>query len=114
MSAPDKYDEAIAYLTEHPDEIHAAWADGWVKGEVDEDEPRRKDSCLFDLAGPKGCGCLTQVKLGKYEAMTTGLTTAIRADHRIPLRPQDITVDHLEHFADWQRKIDAMGLGATS
>jgi len=109
----DKYDDAIEYLTTNPDKIFETWA-----------EPqRRKGGCLFSAVTPSGriweerddgqtCGCLTQIR-GRDEntnerlvAWTTELTTAIRADDRLPNSECGITVENLPVFAEWQRKID--------
>ncbi len=114
MTAPDKYDEAIAYLTEHPDEIVNEWWNGSATGSNE-----GQAGCLFNRAGDeladgRWCGCLTQVRGENLPAATPELTAAIRADHRIPADENHITVDHLEVFAEWQRKIDAMNLEASS
>lgn len=111
----DIYDEAVAYLTEFPERILAAW-----------ERPEVEDGgALFLYCSPSGTGrdhsvqqgrakkgwiygCLTQVRTGDYEAWTPELTAAIRADARIPLSPHDITVDSLPAFAEWQRAMKAM------
>lgn len=102
----DKYDKAIEYLTEHPEEIKKAW--GYCS--------THEAGCLFDYAGSKfGCGCLTLVRDSflfpqKYHvpfvAQTPELTEAIGRDERIPYSENDITLDHLPVFAEWQRKLD--------
>jgi hypothetical protein len=110
----DKYDEAIAYLTEHPEEIHDVWNNAnFPCG--------RPGECLFVPVtntddGLFTCGCLTQVKQGIKEAETPALTAAIRVDKRIPtvivddvkqtITRFDITVESLPIFAEWQRRID--------
>ncbi len=97
----DKYDEAIDYLTESPDEILDAWDEALYHSAGD----------LFRYCGDGyRCGCLTQVKAGQYEAATPELTTEIRADHRIPSDPESITVLDLPVFAEWQRRMDKMGI----
>lgn len=95
----DKYDKAIAYLKKHPRAIKHAWTN----------TDRHKAGCLFGFTGDWTTGCLTQVKYNKYDAPTPALTQAIRADDRIP-RVADITVKSLPVFAEWQRKLDAMGV----
>lgn len=61
-------------------------------------------------------GCLTQIRNHPkmYKAVVNGeadeeLTTSIAADTRIPKVVEAITVDSLEVFAEWQRKIDSYG-----
>ncbi len=110
MTAPDKYDEAIAYLAERPDEIVDAWGECSWRNRASVDH---EAGALFAVTGTN-CGCLTQIRSGEQDAPTAALTDAIRADHRIPSDPDRITVDHLEVFAEWQRKIDAMNLEASS
>lgn len=73
-------------------------------------------SILFGRAGksyflPDGniCGCLTQVR-SYAPAWTPELTAMIRADDRIPKNGYGITVDNLHVFAEWRRKMDAMGI----
>lgn len=94
----DKYDEAIQYLKNHPEEVSTAWGDPT-------DHPA---GCLFNYAGPEYSlvGCLTQVKNGYLQASTPSLTKRIRADKRIPRNSLDITIDILPVFAEWQRKLD--------
>lgn len=109
----DKYDIAIEYLTEHPEEISHAW-DQAAYDDVE-------GSCLFQFANKTNedtllsentrCGCLTQIKLVsigtmKYVAETLELTRAIREDDRLPSDPEDIKVADLPVFAEWQRRID--------
>jgi len=94
----DKYDEAVEYLTKYPDSISHAWK-----------SPTGCDAgCLFQFveSRPGLCGCLSQIRAGRWDAETPQLTAAIRADGRIPVEPEDITVNHLPVFAEWQRKID--------
>lgn len=113
---PDKYDRAIAYLTEHPEQIRDAWSGAY----------EHPGGSLFRFAGPSAyldcpdwtkqiCGCLTQISKtadwlpddpNKYVAWTPELTEAIAADERIPKRPEHIRVEHLPVFAEWQRKLD--------
>lgn len=126
----DKYDRAIEYLTEHPDQIVKAWAHDCAAG----DEPELLDGelyppnwtgRLFDVASDHKMysepqpeialsnedhrpysGCLTQVAAGTHLAKTAALTLEIRADKRIPTDEYKITVQDLPVFAEWQRKID--------
>ena len=105
----DKYDEAIAYLTEHPEEIYRAWHTCGT----------HPHGCLFEFCSPDGsnnkradgekCGCLTMVrglsKIGGV-AWTDALTEEIRTDERLPKSGSEITVEHLPVFAEWQRRLD--------
>lgn len=89
---PDKYDKAIAYLTEHPEDILDAWGvpDPYTPEEI------KQAHCLFSYATPSGdyedvddeceLGCLTQIRAcPEMVASTKTLTAAIRADNRIPV-----------------------------
>lgn len=89
---PDKYDLEIAKLTEHPELIKQYWG---------------RCRPLFQFCGS---GCLTQIRRGGNWSYTAELTAAIRADERIPKDVADITVADLPVFAEWQRKIDKMGV----
>lgn len=111
----DKYDEAIEYLTKNPDEINDAWnyasthkagclfmacSPHISNGEIITLFPRREDREL--------CGCLTMVRKegGSYHAWTDDLTASIRADDRIPQNSEEITLESLPVFAEWQRRLD--------
>lgn len=115
----DKYDEAVEYLRQNPAEIQEAWTQTW----------EHKAGCLFRPVAkshaPEGhcwpkrsidaerCGCLTTIR-GQtgggfgyaIVAETDELTQAIIADGRIPKSVDEITVDNLEVFAEWNRRID--------
>lgn len=108
----DKYQKAVEYLTKHPGEIFDAWLD------VNE----HPAGCLFQFANQFGfqrygydraswttttiCGCITEIRGCGYLAETPELTAAIRADKRIPERPDDIKPHHLPVFAEWQARLD--------
>lgn len=108
---PDMYDKAIAYLKEHPDEIKQAWNAPWIF----------EGGPLFAYCTPDGrrdhdrngttCGCLTQIRSGgRVPRCVKGsqkLTKLIQLDEQIPDSPNRVTVDHLERFAYWQRRLDA-------
>lgn len=105
----DKYDEAIEYLTKHPEEIVLAWYERHTS------EKQHPAHCLFAMAsktglsdsGPPTCGCLTQIRGdGRHIAETEFLTAEIKADLSIPSSIDDVTVHHLPIFARWQRRID--------
>jgi len=94
----DKYDVAVDYLTQHPEEISEAW--GWPD--------THPAGCLFSYCGDwedDDVGCLTMVRAG-LSAATEELTLAIRADARLPDDETKITVEHLPVFAEWQRRLD--------
>ena len=104
---PDGYDDAVEYLTAHPEEIHIAWA-------AHSNYPA---GALFRFASRSGggervergvCGCLTMIRGGggRWIAATPELDLAIRQDERIPMDGAEITPDHLPIFAGWQRRID--------
>ena len=106
----DIYDEAVDYLTEHPDEILECWNNPY----------RMRAGILFTHVSARAsidvefmrCGCLTQVAMERdlddpsYRADTNALTDAIRADASIPKHPEDIQAADLTTFARWQRRID--------
>lgn len=97
----DKYDEAIEYLTEHPEEIYETWNSAISNSEL-------PGACLFRACSndSKKCyGCLIQVRYREYPAQTPELTAAILADKRIP-PANEITVEDLPVFAEWQRRLD--------
>lgn len=102
----DKYDEAIEYLTRHPEEIVHAW--GMFSHPA---------HCLFQMVDPApttsirridgvACGCLTMIRRGPFQAWTDALTIEIRADLSIPSEVYDVTIHHLPIFAKWQRRLD--------
>lgn len=101
--AKDAYDEAISYLRSNPDKIYKVWA-----------SPYRSAGILFQFAtrddstvGRSGCLTMIVNPSIKCNAETPELTEAIRKDSRIPHRPSDITIESLEVFAEWQRKLDS-------
>ena len=100
----DKYDEDIAYLTEHPEEIQDAWGNACT----------HDHGSLFMWIGETTasgglCGCLTQIRHEGMQACTKELTKLIRADDRIP-KNEDVAPDNFYVFAEWQRRVDAMGV----
>lgn len=97
----DKYDKAIAYLTENPHQIFESWQwGGSLFLRTGNPRPRTCDSDLV-------VGCLTQIRADVgYCTPTPELTKAIRNDDRIPKRPEQITVGNLPLFAEWQRRLD--------
>lgn len=100
---PDKYDDAIDYLTANPAEITGAWLS----------PETRRAGCLFQFATGDGLykygtnfGCLTQIRSEDAVASTMAMTLAIRDDKRLPACCEDVTVAHLSLFAEWQRRLD--------
>ena len=103
----DKYDKAIEFLTDHPEKIPIAWSD----------PIQYEGGCLFQFATPTGkynarlrdAGCLTQIH-GSPKVMAGDLNPVlveqIVADQRIPSKSEDITVESLPVFAEWQRRLD--------
>lgn len=99
------YDEQIAYLTKYPKQIE----NHWLKGEG-----------LFKLLSGWhsfrfNAGCLTTIrsnptsnKVYIKEDIDEDLTLQINSDIRIPKSPEDITVEHLPVFKEWQEKIDEL------
>ena len=112
----DKYDEAIAYLTANPNRIEQVW-----NHPIDFEE---EGGCLFMPCTrgyalyngpPQKCGCLTQIRsdptlrvVGRDSQIAAILTKEIRQDQAIPKRGQDIKISDLQHFATWQRRLDAL------
>lgn len=105
----DKYDLAVAYLTENPQEIFTAW----------QQTGTHRAGCLFKYIAPDEgsrhfpCGCMTMIRadekryaVSKDGRQDTFLTSAIRSDKRIPEDSRDIGIPHLPVFAEWQRRID--------
>jgi hypothetical protein len=96
----DKYSKAIEYLNRHPSQILEAW-----------NCPRfHPAGCLFQYTSlQNGAGCLTQIRAGNSRAHKHELTLEIRADERVPKDQEEITLNDLPVFAEWQRKIDKIG-----
>jgi hypothetical protein len=107
----DKYDEAVAYLTEHPEHISLAWS-----FQAPETAAAIKQAhCLFQHVTASGrsewrngtaCGCLTTIRAEYGIAATDDLTTRIRGDARIPKLIDEVGPQHLHIMRDWQRRID--------
>lgn len=102
----DKYVLAMEYLHAHWDEVTDAWIDGGRDG--------HPSGPLFAYAGDAAtCGCLTTVRGCGQVAATPELTDEIRSDERIPEYCADIRPEHLNVFAEWQRRLDKeLGRGA--
>jgi hypothetical protein len=112
----DKYDDAIAYLTEHPDEVENAWKRPYTYGPIG--RTAHVAGCLFqgvcrtaaeyyDVRNPMGC--LTQLKMYpdnyKY-ACSPETREEIIKDPEIPARSGCFSLDDLQRFAYWQRRLD--------
>lgn len=103
------YDDAIAYLTNHPAEISWAWMDskGHPAGRLFAFATKDRS----DGSGPRGC--LTTIRQSyvlkywnKKTAETEELTKAIVEDIRIPIHSMDIKVSDLPVFKEWQERLD--------
>lgn len=104
----DRYDIAIEYFTEHPNEIARAWGN-WTFHE----HGRLFCFCTHDCRAQfysaesgKDFGCPLMVRGGMYDAETPELTEAIRNDERIPKDTSDLRIETLPALAEWQRKLD--------
>lgn len=118
-----KYLDAIAYLTEHPDEINGAWYQNAPK-------PEHPAHCLFQYLTPSGIckenerspdqvmpsgskcyyGCLTQIRTSHYKeyaAWTADLTERIRNDSRIP-NTFCVELKDLPLFGEYQTEFDEL------
>ena len=105
---PDKYDRAVAFLTENPEQIDDIWSN----------PTDHEAGVLFQFCSKEGdlrghsdtyeqsCGCLTEVASGRWPAQNEKLRAEIMADDRIPKRASHITVSTLPVFAEWQRRLD--------
>ena len=105
----DKYDEAVAYLTENPQHIRRDWCRGGAVQRLGADQTG-VGPLLFMYASEGGelhnCGCLTMIRGSGEVAQTEELTRQIREDERIPMCVDEITVESLPVFAEWQRRLD--------
>jgi hypothetical protein len=103
----DRYDRAIAWLRDGREHLlEDAWgtdgeSPGWALFAYASDSP----DTPRDTEG-NFCGCLTQVRQGE-PAATPELTDAIRADKRLPMRAHELRMEHIDVFAEWQRRLDA-------
>lgn len=127
---PDKYDRAIEYLERNPHNIHDAWGNpetyegrgGELFGFVGPDWKSNANS--YDVRGEVSgtCGCLQQIRQAyaseevDYMSDLTDTDMAlsfwprqwarIAMDRRLPADDNEIGLEHLPVFAEWQRKID--------
>ena len=121
----DKYDHAIDYLTEHPEDIHDAWQSpgtwagkgGELFGFVGPDWKSSSNPALHERLETGTCGCLQQIRLAAANGYdgTSGnmkmshwprLWQKIADDRSLPSDSNKITVADLPVFAMWQREID--------
>lgn len=97
----DQYDQHIAYLNKNPEDIYQEWSSG--RG-------------LFKMVGEGTArGCLTMIRCGIFphfayikNKRNIEITNQIKNDSRIPSRIEDVKLEHLPVFAEWQRKIDEL------
>jgi hypothetical protein len=108
----DKYDEQIAYLTEHPKEIGDHWMYPSLNGPLF--KVLKTGISDWDADPWLSPGCLTTIRaIGRKAAFVKGnvnmkLTEEIRNDERIAKDPINITIESLPIFAYYQRKFDAL------
>lgn len=104
----DAYDKAIEFLNQHPDKI----ADAWFQ-----DGPGKSlfGWCTKSRDMVQNCGCLTMVRNGNSNSyrrvepglpMSDALNVEISNDERLPDFADDIKLEHLPVFAEWQRRMD--------
>lgn len=104
-----KYQKDIDTLTAHPETILIVWGDpnrfGGSGGNL--------FRCVEPVDVDTPAGCLTQIRAMPFLVAKTfgdvedaALTAAIRGDDRIPPKPEDIKVEDLPIFAEWQEFID--------
>lgn len=114
---PDIYDKAVEYLTEaqlndpRSATIFKAWSHlddpgGILFGFASEHRNRGGQIIDNEVDSYQLVGCLTQIRGGGFVATRPELTEAIKADGRIPTSGEDVTVNDLPVFAEWQRKLD--------
>lgn len=103
------YDEQIQFLQANPEEIDNQWREAiglfvFVHPEI-----------VKTATIPKECGCLSMIRsqqiygsyaYGKSQLSDPELTQQILTDERIPKRPDDIRVEHLPVFKEWQLRLD--------
>lgn len=101
------YEDAVKYLTENSDRIEEAW----------DDPLHKRGGSLFVFASKTGTfkgeddkiiGCLTSIRSAEIHVSgcSPEVTKAIRTDSRLPHFYNDITVESLVVFAEWQRRLD--------
>lgn len=100
----DKYDIEIERLSKFPGLISGHWLRG---------EPLFQICSTEEMKRNHNTGCLTMIRrneaffvLNKDGTKNYELTSAIRSDNRIPEDPNDITIESLSIFAEWQRRLD--------
>jgi len=121
----DKYDHAIDYLTENPEDIHDAWSNpsdyegkgGELFGFVGPDWKSNKNPGMHERLETGTCGCLQQIRQA-FKAGSDGtsgnmemshwprLWQKIADDRSLPSDADDIGIGDLPVFAMWQREID--------
>jgi hypothetical protein len=123
----DKYDFAIEYLHENPDDIGDAWGSpqeyagkgGELFGFVGPDWTSNSQNVRYEGSVGGTCGCLQQIRKAKedgndgtYGEMCMShwprLWEQIASDRRLPFDQSDIGLEELPVFAEWQRKVDLM------
>lgn len=105
------YDDQIAFLKEHPEQILSHWnqAKGlfkFVGEETNSDGIGEKET-------RDGHGCLTMIKSGFHLAYINGevhveLSKKIKEDNRVPLYSGKIRIKDLEVFKEYQELADSL------
>ena len=111
------YQAAVAFLEKNPEKIFDAWTDPFIK----------QGGSLFVFVSPSGIdeelpgvgigstACLTQLKgthndinklPGLPNRVGARLLKKLRADDRIPSDQDNITVESLPAFDEWQKRFD--------
>lgn len=109
MDAVDIYDEAVEYLTQHPEKIPDAYSfsEETMGGALFQDVTPTGRHDFVMQPGFKRFGDLVSIKRDeRYIAPTQQLTDLIRFDPRLPKEMEDISVAMLTVFAEWQRHLD--------
>jgi hypothetical protein len=125
---PDKYDHAIEYLVNNPEDIHDAWANpgeyegrgGELFGFVGPDWQSNSNAVLDRDGSHLGtCGCLQQIRQAKKsgsDGKSGGMVMSywarmwekIANDRSLPSESDDIGISDLPVFAHWQREVDEL------
>jgi hypothetical protein len=103
----DKYDKQIKFLTANPERITRQWESGiglfqFIDRSCDDNESNINSGCLTMIRSNMSCVAIINRNVNNE------ITEQIRNDERIPINSNDIKVEHLPIFAEWQRKVDQL------